>query len=410
MHWSFMVETHRPLRVLYVDHTAKLSGGEIALLNLLRVLDRSAVEPHVLLFSKGPLQPLLTDSAITTHLLEMDNEVLETRKESLGVNSIFKLKKIQLVVSQIWKVFNFIRENKIDIVHTNSLKSDVIAGISARLAGVPLIWHIRDRIDGEYLPAKVASTFKLSAKIIPDLVIANSYATLASLNDSQVKTNGHEIVVHDGTPLAKALLHRQMTKLKNGHTTVGIIGRISPWKGQHIFLQAAQQINRQFPEVRFKIVGSALFDEQAYEKEIRQLATDLNLNEVVEFTGFKEDVAQVLDELDIVVHASTTGEPFGQVIIEAMSAGRPVVATNGGGVPEIVSNQSVGLLVPMNNADAMTEALKRLISDPNYALTLGEAGRQHVLQNFTIEKTARGIEQAYSKLTSTAKQKRQIHS
>lgn len=390
--------SRRPLRVLYVDHIAKLSGGEIALLNLLRVINTANVQPIVLLFSPGPLRDLLDEAGVETHLLEMNSGVLETRKDTLGFNSIFKFKPIQQIFSQITKVVGFIRKHNIDIVHTNSLKADVIAGVAARIVGVPLIWHIRDRIDGDYLPNSVAALFKLMAKLVPNVVVANSHATLSALK-GPLMFGASAVVVHDGTPIARALQNKANHRTCERNTTIGIIGRISPWKGQHVFLQAADEVHKRFPEIRFKIVGSAMFDEQNYDQEIRRLTTELHLDDVVEFTGFKDDIVAVLGGLDIVVHASTIGEPFGQVIIEAMSAGKPVIATDGGGVPEILENDSVGKLVPMNSPEAISRALIQLIEDPTWASQLGEAGRQHVLNNFTIEKTARGIEQVYETLT-----------
>ena len=126
-------------------------------------------------------------------------------------------------------------------------------------------------------------------------------------------------------------------------------------------------MHRRFPKARFVIIGAALFGEDGYEREIRQLSAQLGLEEVVEFAGFRPDVQCAIAELDLVVHASTTGEPFGQVIIEGMAAGKPVVATNGGGVPEIVEDGQTGILVPMGDAPALAEAICRVLADPAQA-------------------------------------------
>jgi glycosyltransferase involved in cell wall biosynthesis len=99
--------------------------------------------------------------------------------------------------------------------------------------------------------------------------------------------------------------------------------------------------------------------------------------------------------MDLIVHASTIGEPFGQVIIEGMAAGKPVIATNGGGVPEIVEDGKTGILVPMRDASAMAEAMKLLIADRGLAADMGALGRKRVLDRFTIQHTARKIEAIY---------------
>jgi glycosyltransferase involved in cell wall biosynthesis len=179
---------------------------------------------------------------------------------------------------------------------------------------------------------------------------------------------------------------------------IGIVGRISPWKGQHIFLRAAVTIRERFPGARFQIIGSALFDEADYEKEVRDLAVTLGLGEAVEFTGFRQDVPELIARLDILAHASTTGEPFGQVVAEGMISGKPVVATNGGGVPEIIEDGISGLLVPMDDAPALAAAIIRLIEHPEKAQEIAKAGRQRICDHFMIAHTAGKVQRIYEEL------------
>ena len=110
--------------------------------------------------------------------------------------------------------------------------------------------------------------------------------------------------------------------------------------------------------------------------------------------------------MDIIVHASTTGEPFGQVIIEGMAAGKPVVATNGGGVPEIVEDNETGFLVPMKDSCAMAAAISRLLADPPLAHRMGQRGRDRVQRHFTIEQTARKVEEVYQNLMALHRPRR----
>jgi glycosyltransferase involved in cell wall biosynthesis len=141
-----------------------------------------------------------------------------------------------------------------------------------------------------------------------------------------------------------------------------------------------------------------LFGEEEYEEQIRAQAVQLGLEDVLEWTGFRSDIDPLLHQMEVFVHASTTGEPFGQVIVEAMLAGKPVVATNGGGVPEIVQEGQTGLLVPMNDAESMAAAIIWLIENPEKGRQMGEAGRARALEHFSIQKTAGKIEEIYSLL------------
>jgi glycosyltransferase involved in cell wall biosynthesis len=177
-----------------------------------------------------------------------------------------------------------------------------------------------------------------------------------------------------------------------------LVGRISPSKGQHIFLKAAAQVHRRFPDVRFQIIGAALFNERDYERQVRQLASDLELQDQVEFTGFRDDVPRLISNMEILVHASVTAEPFGQVIAEGMAAGKPVVATAGGGVLEIVLDRVTGLLVGMGDVDEMSAAICRLLEDPEAAKRMGERGRARVLEHFNIKETVAKIEGVYDEV------------
>jgi glycosyltransferase involved in cell wall biosynthesis len=202
------------------------------------------------------------------------------------------------------------------------------------------------------------------------------------------------VIVHDGTASVEA----SSTPRNDSVFRIGLIGRISPWKGQHIFIQAAKLVNKRFPQARFVIIGAALFGEQQYEKEVRQLPQELGVEQIVEFAGFCKDVNLALGNLDLVVHASTKGEPFGQVIIEGMAAGKPVVATNGGGVPEIVEDGETGLLVPMGDATAMAEAICQILETPERARAMGRKGRERVAAHFTMDQTARRVEAVYEEM------------
>jgi glycosyltransferase involved in cell wall biosynthesis len=161
-------------------------------------------------------------------------------------------------------------------------------------------------------------------------------------------------------------------------------------------------VHRHHPDVRFLLIGAALFGEEEYEWKIRSLTVELGLSDAVDFAGFRVDIHEHIAQLDIVVHASTTGEPFGQVIIEAMAASKPVVATNGGGVPEIVLDGQTGLLVPMGDPAAMANAIRWMIDNPNSAAEMGWKGRRRVEENFTIEKTVTRVEAVLSGLLQKA--------
>ncbi len=352
----------RVATVVFFDHTSQLGGGEIALLNVVRAIDRTRFSPVVVLGSEGMLRERLLEAGIETHLLPMARSVAETRKDTLGIRSLLRVADMARTLFYCVKLSKFIRKRRADVVHTNSLKADIIGGIAARLAGVPVVWHIRDRIADDYLPPIVVKFFRFLCRTIPSAVIANSHATLESVG-LPPRSRGRKVpqgmVIYSGAVASGTVIYDGIKagaeagdRFQSGSGAmisprIGLIGRLAPWKGQHIFIRAASEVVKKFPDSRFQIIGAALFGEDEYERELHSLVKACNLVGQVEFTGFRSDVADLIQQLDVVVHASTVGEPFGQVVIEAMSASKPVVATRGGGVVEIVVDGVTGILVPM---------------------------------------------------------------
>lgn len=393
------------MRVMFVDHTAQLGGGEIALRNLLEHLDPERVRIDVLLFAEGPLAEQLS-KRYRVRTVPLSPRIATTRKDSLHWKAFLRLQYLSIPQFAA-RLARHIRELEIDIVHTNSLKSHVIGGLAARMAGRPVVWHLRDRIAPDYLPGGAVSFIRVLSRVLPTRIIANSQATLNTIAKDGLDRPVPGVVkrsrvVHDGC----AIPAESFSPKWDGPVTIGLIGRISPWKGQHVFIKAAALVKDQFPEARFQIIGSPLFAESAYEAEIKALCAQLCVEDRVEFRGFISDVQSAIAALNIVVHASTIGEPFGQVIIEGMGAGRPVIATYGGGVPEIVQDKVTGLLTPMNDEHSLADAMRILLRDPASAEEMGRKGRERAREFFNLHRTAAGVEHVYTELMSARKRQR----
>lgn len=385
-------QTREARTILFINHTAALGGGEIALLALAKELMQRSLPHSILLLDEGPLVSELA-AVTTTQVLPLSRTLLKTPRTSLFnatvVRSFFRL-PIDLM-----RIALLIRRLKVAAVHTNSLKACLLGGIAGRLAGVDVIWHVRDRIANDYMPARTASLIRILAKLIPSAIITNSHATLDSLElKEQLNSRPITRVVHDGVSLARF----SKPAIPHVGIVIGILGRLSPWKGQDVFLKAAAKVHMVHPQVQFQIIGSALFGEEEYADQLIALSTSLGLAGSVIFTGFVTDTVSALQGLDIVVHASTVGEPFGQVIIEGMAASKPVIATAGGGVPEIVSHGVTGILVPMSDVEALAQAMQKLIEDPELRVELGRQGRVEVERAFQIETVADNVLHLYEDL------------
>lgn len=385
--------------ILYLDHTAKMGGGEIALLNLVRSLDRSRFRPIVVLASDGPLAEKLKNAGIEVVLLPLDSSVVDTRIHTLGAGSLVKFRQIASVVTYARRIARLAGEIDASVIHTNSLKSDIYGGIAGRMAGIPVVWHVRDSITSDYLPAAVAAAFRMLARFVPTAVVANSHSTLGTLRLPASRKTG---VVYSGVDLSTFSTiepHRR----DSAAPIVAMVGRIARWKGQHVFIEAASAVLQRRPDCRFQIIGAPLFGEDGYLAHLRGLAAKLGVADNVEFLGFRADVPDLIAAADVVVHASIKAEPFGQVVVEAMAAGKPVIATNGGGLREIVVDGETGFLVPMGDVEEMAKRILELLGDPALALSMGRAGRKRVEEKFTIRQSLDIVQTLYSHLLNSGR-------
>ena len=376
--------------ILYVDHTAELGGAEVALLRLLEALDRSRFTPVVLLFSEGPLADRLRKMNVEVVVFALEADMVGASRNQLG-SALLRPRKLIGMLAHLWRVARFLRARPFDLVHTTSLKADLIGGVAARLAFRPLLWHIHDRIADDYMPAKVVKVFRTLARRMPRFVVVNSEATKRTLlpfPESRIS------VVHPGVPEELLAAAAEDSNAAPEIPIVGIVGRISPTKGQDIFLRAAALVAQRFPAAQFQIIGAPLFNHGSYELEVRKLADQLGLANV-EFTGFCHDVNERIRNLTVLVHASPTPEPFGQVVVEAMAAGKAVVATDAGGIPEIVIDGDCGYLAPAGDHVAMAEKICTLLQDPARANAMGKRGRARVQAHFTAAQMARKTESVY---------------
>ncbi len=385
----------RRSRVLFVDHTALLGGAELALLRLVRQIDQTRFDLSVVLFSDGPLADALVDAGAKVEVLPLAESVVKASRDAVGGSAI-RAGTIWKTLRYVLRLADFIRDGGFDLVHTNSLKAGIIGGIAARLARRRLVWHLHDRVASDYMPSRVARVVRTLIRRVPHFLITNSQATLDTVAPYE---RSRCAVIYPGVSIdriPRSVIPRRRAAL------VGLIGRISKTKGQDIFLRAAAIVMGQFPDVRFQIIGGALFNDQPFEEEVRTLVVSLGLEGVVELTGFVGNVEERIVGLDIIVHASPTAEPFGQVAVEGMAAGKPVIATRAGGIPEIVVHEESGLLVAPGSVEELATAMCRLLADPRLASQVAIRGRQRAVEKFSIERTAHEVEAVYERLLGAA--------
>jgi len=186
---------------------------------------------------------------------------------------------------------------------------------------------------------------------------------------------------------------------------VGFVSRLDPWKGVEVFLRAAAIVAAERDDVRFAIWGGSLPGHKAYRDELLSLAFELDLTRRLIFAGWStpDRMPEVMAAIDVLVHTSVRPEPLGLSLMEAMAAGRPVVASRAGGVLETVLDGETGLLVAPGDVDGVARALLELLADPGRAKEMGEAGRRRALALFGMPAHARAVEAIYDDVGRSAR-------
>jgi glycosyltransferase involved in cell wall biosynthesis len=353
-------------KVVFVGHTSELGGAEIALLHVVPALERS--DPHVILGEDGELARRLERSGISVECMRLSPSIRSVRRSGGPMRFVVAAFGVSCEVIRLARRF---RKISPDVVHANSTKAGLYAGLAAQIARRPFVWQLRDRLAADYFSTFAVKALRLFARLIPDLVIANSETTRATL-PRQVRS----VVIRSpvGIPESPAATAPPM----HSGFRVGILGRLAPWKGQDLFLRAFAQAAREVPSATAVVIGGPAFGEDRYFEALRAMAELLQISEIVDFRGFRWDVGRELARLDALVHASVIPEPFGQVVAQGMALSLPVIAPSSGGPAELIEDGRTGLLYPMGDERSLAEAIVRLARDSDERARLGRAAKSAV--------------------------------
>ena len=378
------------MKILYIDQTGQLGGGELSLFDWLRICPGSA---RVVLFEDGPFRPMLEELGIPVQVMPLAS-LKQVRRESgllklvSTLPALLSLRKRLAVAAQ-----------QADLLYANSQKAFFLAAF-ARRAGQPLVWHLRDILTSEHFSPILRRIAVSAGNRFASAIIVNSKATA----DAFVAAGGRPEKlreVPDGVSAAPfyevdadTVTHLRQEVCPPGKILVGVFGRLAEWKGQHVLLEAVVPL----PNVHVCVIGDALFGEQSYAKTLRDRAARPDLAERVSFLGFRRDIPALMRCMDIVAHTSIVAEPLGRVILEGMLARKPVIATRAGGAAEIVADKENGLLVTPGSVTELFNAIELLCNDRKLAQELALAGRIRAESAYSMETMADRVSQVLHEL------------
>jgi glycosyltransferase involved in cell wall biosynthesis len=385
--------------VLFVTDLGDAVGGaERSLLSLVEELDQARYELHAVVGEDGRFASLLRGAHVSVTVARLGTIARTRNPLKLALYGLY------LVHGVLW-LARLIRRHRVEIVHANKNTLAIHAIPAAWLAGAASVWHVRNA--ARHFGRVGAWLVRRCSRLV---FVSGSLA--APFREAFPEAAEKMTVVHEGIEPSLYAGREQGTDFRDalgvqpGERLVGTVGRLTPWKGQDDFLRAAALVARTHPEVRFLVVGDCVSSaaeratDQAFRERLHALARELGLADRVTFTGYREDVAAVMNALDVFALPSHE-EPFGLVVLEAMAAGRPIVATRAGGVPEIVRDGADALLVPPREPEALAAAINRLLDDASLAERLARSAEARAAADFPLWRHAARMREVYERLAAT---------
>ncbi len=287
------------------------------------------------------------------------------------------------------RIARLIRREGARLVHANEIL-DLHGGIAARLAGVPCVWHVR--ADVSTWPAPLRRGLPRLVAALADEVVCVSASVRDEVFLRQGVRTGKLSVVHDAGPDPLTFRpdldgsgFRAELGVGDGTPLVVLVSKLVELKGHDVLLRAVPRVLEAVPSARFAIVGGEVEGphHRRYAERLRRLAREAAVDGAVTFTGYRDDVAQVMAAADVVVHCPTHPDPFPGVVLQGMALGKPVVASAIGGAPELVEPGASGVLVPPGDPAALADAIVSLLGDPERRRALGRAATARVAGTFT---------------------------
>lgn len=332
---------------LFLAHSAAPSGAELA---MLRLTEQFPSDKVVVMFAEdGPLISRYRDAGIDVVVRVASAGSISRQERSV----VRKLSAVLDFIRYGWRTGKWASESGVTLIVANSIKSLIYGSVAALRAQVPIVWSVHDRISPDYFRWIDALITKAVGRLLPAGYIVNSQSTLDTIWCGKKPT----LISPPG--IIPTRHGRAIENEFEGLNQIVMVGRLSPWKGQLLFVEAFRRVFSD-TNVQAVIVGDALFGETEYAERLHAAAAESGCAERIIFTGNVTDVRPILLESQILVHASTIPEPFGSVVVEGLDAGCAVIATSPGGPSEVISSGYNGMLVPCGDVDAMEAALRVL--------------------------------------------------
>ncbi|MBN1688953.1 MAG: glycosyltransferase family 4 protein [Candidatus Omnitrophica bacterium] len=387
------MEEENKIRLAFIEETSSLGGAQLNNIDLQKSIDRSHFEVIVICPTEGPLTEALKRLGVSVEIVRMPS--LMSTSSRIGRIQIFNpfavFIDIFIVFLMAFKLGGVFRRFKIHAVMTNGMFAHLYGGLASKISDVGCLWHFDDIVKPNLFFGWVIRFLRQMAKIIPYKIIVPSKAVKDAMfpgdefiEKVKVIYNTADLEIFNVNRVAPRL--RDEFSISAENIVVGIFSRLAAWKGHREFLQAAASLRKRNPNVKFMVVGGAIFEDRGYEQELRKLVSRLGIQNDVIFTGFRKDVPECIASMDLCVLPSILPDPSPRVLFEAMAMEKALIATKLGGAPEIIEDNKTGLLVPAGDIHKLSEAITFFVDHPEIRKQMGEAGRLRLQHLFNRER------------------------
>lgn len=380
-------------RILYLDEVSEIAGGANSLTKLIANLDRQCFTP-VVACPPGPLADRMQKIEVEHIPFIFRVQRFKTGAPSRPGRRRLRLLPLLQKLREGLEIAQLIRQYRIDLLHTNSLSPHIAGLVAARLSCIPIIWHIR-----VFWPRILYRTLLPDRLIFVSDAVRRRAFTGHPPSKAVVIYNGEDLFTFD--PDTPHLINlRDVFGVSAEQPLAAIIGRLKFLKGHRELLHAWQHVIQKYPSAHLLVVGEQITAHGiggAYRTELEQLASDLGVTGNVTFTGFRNDIPDILHTVDIVVSA-TQDDANPRSVLEAMAMRKAIVGMRSGGVPEMIIDGESGLLVANDDIPGLAAAIGRFIEDADLRESCGRAARQRALANFSIEHHAAKVQSIYSEV------------
>ncbi len=365
--------------VLIIHQSAELYGSDKTLLTFLKRVDRKLINPVVILPNSGPLKEVLEDLKIIVFVLP----VLKLYRGIFTPFGIIKfIKEYKIVATKLKELH---KHYQFQTVYSNTLA--VLAGaFFSKKNKIKHVWHVHEIIQH---PKLIAAIFPKLLKKYATVIICNSQATQANILSRIPALKNRTKVIYNGVNDIWDSPQTEKAPLKP--FVVTLVGRISRLKGHQWAINALEPLLKT-NQIKLLFVGSPVPNQENYLEQVKALIQSKNLAKQVEIIPFTKGLTAIWHQTDLALMPSTEAESFGLVAAEAMLACKPVIATNLGGLKEVIKNNETGFLIPVNDNEAFLKSVTVFLENPSLIQQMGTKGRVHVLTQFSVQKFVKEVQ------------------